>query len=153
VNSIATLLAPQDICLDVDVPGKAALLDAIGEHMERVHGLSRKWVTLSLQRREQVGSTALGEGVAIPHARVKELDAVRLVFLRLKSPILFDAPDGKPVTTVLALLVPAPAAEEHLRILADAASLFSDRILRRKLLECRDPLEVSRLLAEWSATR
>jgi PTS system nitrogen regulatory IIA component len=115
--------------------------------MQREHALSPDDVVLNLSRREQAGSTGLGEGVAIPHARVKGLDRIYAFYARLKSPIPFDSPDGRPVSDVLVLLVPGPATEEHLTILADAMRMLSDRRFRKRLnasVTPGDALEVFR---------
>ena len=149
MNTIANLLIPEDISLDVKVADKAHLLDEIGKHMERRHALSRDWVIAGLSRREQAGSTGLGQGVAIPHARVRDLDRILVAYMRLKPAIPFDAPDGKPVSDVLVLLVPKPATEEHLRILADAAQMFADIGFRKRLRACAHPQEVSRTFVDW----
>ena len=150
VPHIARLLAIEDILLDVEVAGKKELIDEIGRHMQQAHALPLESVVLSLSHREQIGSTGLGQGVAIPHARVKSLDHVQAAYLRLKSPIPFDAPDGKPVIDVLVLLVPKLAAEEHLTILAESAQMFSDRRLRDRLHLCGSPMEVKRLIDGWA---
>lgn len=150
MNLIARLLPLEDILLDVEVSSKAELFEAIGRHMQRQHGLAKEWVVASLSRREQVGCTALGQGVAIPHARVGEIDRLKIAYLRLKSPIPFDAPDDLPVSDVLVLLAPKQATEEHLRILADATRLFVDRRFRARLAECATPLSVKHLLEAWS---
>lgn len=149
MNAVASLLRPEDILLDVDVSNKLQLLDAIGWHMERLHALRHDWVTLSLSRREQVGSTGLGQGIAIPHARVQDLDRIQAAYMRLKSPIPFEAPDGKPVSDIVVLLVPKQAAEEHLRVLADATQMFADRRFRERLRRCGSPLDVKQLLEAW----
>jgi len=142
LNAVARYLLPQDVCLDLDVASKRQLFHAIGQHMHREHALSPDDVVLNLSRREQAGSTGLGEGVAIPHARVKGLDRTYAFYARLKSPIPFDSPDGRPVSDVLALLVPGPATEEHLAILADAMQVLSHRRFRRRLHASATPCEV-----------
>jgi len=149
VNAIAECLWPQDVLLDVDVADKNDLFQAIGRHMQREHELAPNWVSLSLSRREQAASTGLGEGVAIPHARVEGLSRVHALYARLKSPIPFDAPDGSPVSHVLVLLVPYPAAEEHLALLAAASQLFSDRRFRNRLEQCTHVHDVLRLFSDW----
>lgn len=149
LNAIARYLSPRDICLDLDVANKGRLFDAIGRHMQREHALQQDWVVLSLSRREQAGSTALGEGVAIPHARISGLDRIWVLYARLKSPIAFDTPDGGPVSDVLVLLVPSPAAEEHLKILAEAAHMFSDRRFREQLRASPNSQRVAQLFATW----
>jgi PTS system nitrogen regulatory IIA component len=152
LNTIASLLLSEDILLNLNVWNKSQLFDEIGQHMERAHAVPKKWVAPSLFRREQVGSTGLGEGVAIPHARVLDLDRIQVAYARLDRPIPFDAPDGKPVSDVLVLLVPKQATEEHLRILADATRLFSNQTFREQLHRCNSPMEVKRLFEAWRET-
>ncbi|HJW23464.1 MAG TPA: PTS sugar transporter subunit IIA [Rhodocyclaceae bacterium] len=147
MNTIADLLTPDDIVLDLDVATKSQLFDAVGRHMECQRGLSREWVVNCLDRREQIGSTGLGQGVAIPHARVHSLNQIVVAYLRLKSPIPFGSPDGEPVTDIVVLLVPKPATDDHLRILADATRLFSDGQFRKELHDCGTRLAVKKLFA------
>ena len=149
MNTIAQRLEPQDVCLDLEVADKYALFEEIGEHMQREHGLSQHQIAHCLFRREKAGPTGVGEGVAIPHARIEGLGSIRAAYVRLKTPISFGAPDGKPVTDVLFLLVPYPAAEEHLKLLADATRMFSDIRFRTRLHSSSDPLEVARMFTAW----
>jgi nitrogen PTS system EIIA component len=146
---VAELLSADDIVLDLEVSCKDQLIEQVSRHMQRVHGLPHHLVAVSLFRRERIASTALGEGVAIPHARVKELDQIRVAYARAKSPICFDAPDGKPVSAALVLLVPKQATEEHLTILAEATQMLSDRRFRERLECCKHPLEVKRVFDSW----
>jgi len=150
LNIFADLVSPEDVRLDLEVSTKTQLLEEIGQHMERQHGLPRDWVTQSLTRREQAGSTGVGEGVAIPHARVKELDHIQAAYLRLKTPIPYAAPDGQPVRHIVVLLVPKQATEEHLRVLAAATQMFSDGRFRRQLERCGEPGEAKALIGAWS---
>lgn len=80
----------------------------------------------ALLAREQTGSTALGNGVAVPHARVEGLPAIRAAFLRTRTPVPFAAPDAQPVDLFFGLIVPAHANTEHLELLAEIAELLSD---------------------------
>lgn len=150
MSTIADLLSPKDILLNLEVASKDQLFEAIGRHMEVNHGMQQEWVVLSLSRREQVGSTGLGEGVAVPHARIKDLARIQLAYVRLKSPIPYDAPDGKPVFEILVLLVPKQATEEHLSILAEATRMFSDQQFRLRLGRCNEVQQAKRLFNEWS---
>ena len=111
--------------------------------------MPKAWVAVSLFRREQIGSTGLGKGVAIPHARVKNLERIQVSYVGLKSPIPFDAPDGKPVSDIIVLLVPKQATEEHLQILSEASLMFSDGQFRERLHLCKNALEVKHLFATW----
>lgn len=100
----------------------------------------------SLFSRERLGSTALGQGVAVPHGRVKGLDQALAAFIRLAQPIPFDAPDGQPVSMLLCLLVPEAATQQHLDILAELAQLMSNKPLREALASETDPAAVHRML-------
>jgi nitrogen PTS system EIIA component len=150
MNPVGELLGLDDIQLDVDVPDKARLLQRIAALLARRLGLTDTDVLESLTVREQMGSTGLGHGVAIPHARMPQCDAVAGVFVRTKFAIPFDAPDRKPVSLFLALIVPKQATERHLRLLATAATMFNDRAFRDKLRMGPDPSAVRELLAAWS---
>jgi PTS system nitrogen regulatory IIA component len=147
VNTIAAHLEVEDIRLDVDVANKEQLFFEISRDMAQKYGLQETLVAAGLSRREKICSTGLGEGVAIPHARVKDLERIRVAYLRLKTPIPFDAPDGKPVRDILVLLVPQQATEEHLQVLADATQYLADRMIREQLHRCTLAAEVKQLFA------
>lgn len=102
----------------------------------------------ALQRREIGSSTALGDGVAIPHTRVDSLDRPRAAFVATRHGIDFHAPDGAPVDLFFALLVPAHATGEHLAILAEIAECFSDATLRDLLRKARSPERVIAILGD-----
>ena len=104
---------------------------------------------MGLIEREALGSTGLGRGVAIPHARVKGLQRAVAVFARFGTAIAFDAPDSKPVSDMLVLLVPERANDEHLKVLALVAEMFCDTCFRESLCSLADPSEVHRLFATW----
>ncbi len=89
----------------------------------------------TLYRRETLGSTGLGRGVALPHGRLEPLDRTVGAFVRTAGGIDFDAADGEPVDLLFALLVPAQATDEHLRILSRLAERFRDADLRERLRE------------------
>lgn len=119
--------------------------------LEGASGLSRGQVMGSLLARERLGSTALGQGIAIPHGRVKGLHNAVGAFLRLREPIPFDAPDNQPVSLVFVLLVPERASDVHLQILSELAQMFSDRELRRQLAVVPNPASAQRLIIGWQA--
>jgi len=149
LSTIAKLLSSKDIRLDMEVSSRDSLLQEIAQHMEREHGMPQDWVFQSLSRREKIGSTALGEGIAIPHARVKDLQRIQLAYIRLRQPIPFDAPDDKPVSDILVILVPKEATEEHLRILSEVTQMFSDRQFRQQLRQCGEAGETKQLFDDW----
>ena len=103
---MGALLPAENMLLDADLPGPAGLFHAVGALFERRYGLPADKVAASLDARERIGSTGLGQGVAIPHARIKGLAQAVAAFVRTRVPIDFGAPDDKPVSDFLVLLVP-----------------------------------------------
>ena len=150
-RALASILTPADVLLDVDSPTKRRALQEIARFVAARHGLIESDIHASLVEREKVGSTGLGCGIAIPHARVTGLSRPVAVFVRTKDPIEFGAPDDKPVSEILVLLVPPQAADEHLQLLAEVAEMFSDRKLRESLRTRVDAQAVHALLAGYEA--
>lgn len=151
-NAIAAILSPDDILLDLDVSTKKRALEDISRFVAARHGLLDEEVYASLVEREDVGSTALGQGFAIPHARVPGLSRPIAAFVRTEIPIPFDAPDGKPVGDLLVILVPQHATEAHLLLLAEAAAMFCDAAFRERLRACADAAGVYAAFAQWLPT-
>jgi nitrogen PTS system EIIA component len=149
MNPLGELLTIDDIRLDFDASDRAQLLDQIATLLAARHGLSKTAVLESLKTREQLGSTGVGHGVAIPHARMQQCVAAAATFVRTKVAIPFDAPDGRPVSVFLGLIVPNKANERHLQLLATAAGMLSDKGFREKLKTCADPAAIRELLAAW----
>jgi nitrogen PTS system EIIA component len=150
MNAVGELLTIDDVRLDLDVSNKSALLDEIAALLAVRNGLSRTQILESLAAREQLGSTGMGHGVAIPHARTDRCSAPAAVFVRTRAAIAFDAPDGRPVSLFLGLIVPNRATELHLLILSTAAAMFSERTFREKLRLGDNPEAILELLAGWA---
>lgn len=148
MNRLSRLLAPTNVVLDLPVTSKKRLFEQVGLLFENNHGIERGKVFDSLFARERLGSTGLGEGVAIPHGRIKGLKEALAAVVRLASPIPFDAPDGKPVGLLVLLLVPEAATEEHLELLSELAEVLSDPARRDALLRCDDPAEMHRIFSD-----
>ena len=149
MNFLGELLTPGDVRLDVDVTTKEQVLRQIASLLAARQGLAEGPILEGMTAREQLGSTGVGHGVAIPHARMTQCGAAAAVFVRTKVGIPFDAPDGRPVSVFLGLIVPNMANERHLQLLATAAGMLSDRAFRDKLRACTDPAAVRELLAAW----
>ena len=149
MNPLGELLTLDDVHLDLDVSTKAQLLEHVAALLAARHGLSKSAILESLTAREQLGSTAVGHGVAIPHARMSQCAGAAAVFVRTKVPISFEAPDSKPVSVFLGLIVPNQANERHLRLLAAAAGMLDDRNFRNMLKTVSSPSTVSELLESW----
>ena len=149
MSLVAKLLAPANVVTDLQVSSKKRLFEQVGLLFENHDGLARSLVFDSLFARERLGSTGLGQGVAIPHGRIKGLKEALGAFIRLAQPIPFDAPDGAPVTLIFVLLVPEKATEKHLQILSELAQMFSDRALRETMSAAADAQALYQLVASW----
>jgi PTS system nitrogen regulatory IIA component len=149
MSLVAKLLPPSNVLLDLQVSSKKRLFEQVGLLFENHHGVAKDAVFDSLFARERLGSTGLGQGVAIPHGRIKGLKEALGAFVRLAQPVPFDAPDGKPVTLAFALLVPEQATEKHLEILSELAQMFSDRNLRDALAAAPDAGALHQIISAW----
>lgn len=115
-------------------PGsKKQLFQEIAARAADSYGVASRDVIAGLTAREQLGSTAMGEGVAIPHARLPKLDQIVGVFARLEKPVEFDAMDGQGVDLVFALFAPENSGADHLRALARVSRLLRQSDTREKL--------------------
>lgn len=149
MSLISKILPVANVFLDLDVGSKKRVFEHVGIVFENSHGIARSVIFDSLFAREKLGSTGLGQGVAIPHGRIKGLKEAVGAFVRLKEPIQFDAPDSKPVSLIFVLLVPANATDLHLQILSELAQLFSDKQLREELLVLPDAKAVWEQISKW----
>ncbi len=149
MSLVAKLLSPSRIALDLPLSSKKRLFEQAGLLFENQDRIARSLVFDSLFARERLGSTALGQGVAIPHGRIKGLKEALGAFLRPAQPVPFDAPDGNPVGLVFVLLVPEKATEKHLQILSELAQMFSDKALRESLGRAPDAQALHELIAVW----
>lgn len=148
---LADILSADDILLGVHAAHKFQLFDQVAGHLSRRHPcLNGAQVCRLLAEREKLGSTGLGQGVAIPHARIPGLHEAHAAFARPQSPLAFDAPDGKPVQAVLILLVPEQANEQHLHLLSQAAQMLCNKGFREQLRACHDAASVYALLTQQS---
>lgn len=147
MNAIAQLLTQDAIVLTAKPTTKEALFAEAAQTLGLRLGINSATVEDCLRMREQLGSTGLGQGVGIPHGRLKGLKQVAGMFYRLGSPIPFDAPDNRPVDLAFFLLVPEQSTEEHLQLLSELAQGFSDPDFREKLRTSSDATEVLKLFA------
>lgn len=137
MNTIADLVLPQAVFARVSAAGKRQAIQAIAEALVQPFGLDARAVVEAVMQRERLAGTGVGEGVAIPHARVTGLSQPIGGFARLEAPVDFDALDGRGADLVFLLLAPAERGGEHLKALARVS-----RVLRRG--EVRDRLRAAR---------
>lgn len=151
MNALLDLFTPDCIALHSPAKNRSEAFSLAGSLFSQRLNLSADLIISFLNAREDLGSTALGAGVAIPHGRVKGLKDPVAALVRLNTPIDFAAPDGLPVSVLIFLLVPEKATQQHLEILSLIAQLLSDSDLRSKISAENDPEKVCQLLQEWSA--
>ena len=123
--TISALLSPQRIFLDTEISSKKKLLELIANIVADQTRLAESLIYNNLLNRERLGSTGLGHGFAVPHARLENLDKTIGCLFRLKEPVNFEAPDNQPVDLVFTIVIPQEATEEHLLILSSLARIFS----------------------------
>jgi PTS system nitrogen regulatory IIA component len=144
---ISDFLTPDRVLLDVRPRDKNQLINEIARSFGRlVPGLTPEAVQVALAAREQLGSTGLGAGFALPHARIEGLQSYVGLFVRLAKPIEFEAIDGKPVTLVFVLLIPSESMTPHVAALAAISRKFRDADLVTSLREAKTHVEAYRFL-------
>lgn len=149
MSLLSRLLPVANVILDLDVTSKKRVFEHAGLLFENALGVGRSQVFDALLARERLGSTSLGHGIAIPHGRIKGLKEAAGAFIRTRSPIPFEAPDGNPVSLLFVLMVPEKATDMHLQILSELAQMFSEREMRTALSEAPDAATAQRLITEW----
>ncbi len=146
------LLSPARILANVKINSKKRVLELISLALaKRNKQLDAAEIFESLCAREQLGSTALGHGVAIPHGRISSTQDVEALFLRLINPLPFGAEDGKPVDLMFALVFPQNCTTDHRGLISDIADRFSDPELLKKIREAADANEIWHLLTSSHA--
>lgn len=150
---LSRLLAPQGVKVVSDVNSKKRLFQSIAELGEQVVGVPSEQIFDSLQDRESLGPTGVGNGIALPHTRLPDLPQVSGVFIRLERAIDFDAADRMPVDLVFALMAPEESGVEHLKALALVSRTLRDPELCAKLRANSDPSALFALLTEHEATK
>jgi PTS system nitrogen regulatory IIA component len=153
MNLISRLLPASNVLLDLPASSKKRAFEQAGLLFENNQGVARAKVFDSLFARERLGSTGLGQGVAIPHGRIKGLKEAVAAFVRVAEPIPFDAPDGQPVSVMVFLLVPEQASQAHLDLLSELAQMLSDKAFRQSLLDATSPEAVHAALTAWEPIR
>jgi PTS system nitrogen regulatory IIA component len=145
---IGELLERDAIATRVSVSSKRQVLATAAEIAARRLKMKSQTILEGLLERESQGSTGVGQGVAVPHARLKGLEQMTGVFLKLETPISFDAVDDRPVDLVFVLLAPKDAGVEHLRALARISRTLRQGELREQLRHARSNDAIYALLVQ-----
>lgn len=149
MNLVAQILPLSNVIVDLDMSSKKRVFEQAGLLFENHQNIARAKVFDSLFSREKLGSTGLGQGVAIPHGRVKGLKNAVGALVRMKVPIPFDAPDGQGVSLIFILMVPERATDAHLQILSELAEMFSDKPFREQLMSASEAADLHSLISNW----
>lgn len=145
--SLIKLFEEVQVLLDIKISSKKRLFEEIGLCIEGKYGVPRAEIFDALFAREKLGSTNIGHGIALPHGRLNQLKRFVGVFARLEEPIQFESGDSKPVQMAFVLLTPKMKQQnQHLSYLAHFARVFSEPLVREKLLKTTDISEVLALL-------
>ncbi len=133
------ILAPEAVIAECKVTSKKRLFKEISVFGAELIGVNCTDLQEALLEREDLGTTAMGNGTAIPHARIDGIDRVIGLFIRLEEPIDFDASDRQPVDLVFALFAPKDDSTHHLKALARISRVLRDASTREKLRSTADP--------------
>ena len=148
MNVVSRFLSRDDIVLDVNVRDRREALEEAALAVETRHHLHHAPVFRALWRRELSGSTGLGHGIAVPHARIAGISEPIVLLVRTKLPIKFGAHDREPVSVLFVILVPEHATQEHLEILATVARMFDDLQFRERLSAAAEPAAIHQLFGQ-----
>ncbi|MCB2056003.1 MAG: PTS IIA-like nitrogen regulatory protein PtsN [Geminicoccaceae bacterium] len=152
MGDLAGLLTPDRVRIGVDARSKRQVLQRLADDFAGDLGLPAADLLRALLEREKLGTTGIGEGLAIPHAKLAEIDRVAGFFMRLDEPVDFDALDERAVDLVFCLLAPADLGAEHLKALARVARTFRDADLCARLRAAPTPAAVFDLLVPPAAS-
>lgn len=149
---LGDLIAPKDVFAAMRVNSKRQLLQDLAERAADKTGMGSRQIFDTLLQRERLGSTGVGNGIAIPHGKLPGLKAITGIFARLEKPIDFEALDDQPVDIVFLLLAPEGAGADHLKALARIARVMREPEQVDKLRETSDPAAIYTLLTESPAS-
>lgn len=147
------VLLPSTTLIDVKTTSKKHLLQLLSQHASSVLGIEDRRIFEALVARERLGSTGIGHGVAIPHARFHEVKSLTVFFARLESAVEFEAIDSNPVDLVFTLIAPEDAGAEHLKMLARISRLVREEDVRNQLRGVSNGEAVQAILSHHSRSQ
>lgn len=159
--NLETLISSNAVISNPDIKSKKRALELLAEHLaveasransQETENIDTLDIFQLLIEREKLGSTSMGHGVALPHARTSLTQHAIGAFLKLKPGIDFDSPDSEATDLIFALIVPEHYTDEHLKILASLASLFSDEQFCATIRSSDDNNEIYNILVNWHLT-
>ena len=146
---IKDFISEEGIVFSPSVSSKKAALEILSDTLAyQENNLNKNKILDALLAREKLGSTGLGEGIAIPHCRMTDLEKINVTMLKLEEGVEYEASDDKPVFFLFCLVVPEDANEEHLELLASLAELLDNEPLRNSIQKCSNARELYQILTQ-----
>ncbi len=149
---LAELIGPEAIVADLRATNKKQALQELAERAARLTGLHERQIFDVLLERERLGTTGVGNGIAIPHGKLPGLTRLYGLFARLATPIDFESIDERPVDLIFLLLAPEGAGADHLKALARVSRLLRDQAVCEKLRKTDNPEALFILLTQSAAS-
>lgn len=150
---LTKLITPEAVISSLKANAKKQALQEMSDRAALVSNLAPREIFDALLQRERLGSTGIGEGIAIPHAKLAKATSIFAIFARVARPIDFDAVDGAPVDLIFLLVGPESAGADHLKALARMARMLRDTALTAKLRAARDVSALYAVLTEEATSR
>jgi nitrogen PTS system EIIA component len=150
--NISDLLKPAAVIVSLKAQGKKYLLQEIAARAAQVTRLPERKIFETLMERERLGTTGVGQGIAIPHGRLADISEIVGVFARLETPIDYDAVDNQPVDLVFMLLAPEGAGADHLKALARVSRLLRNQTATEKLRAAKTPEALYAILTDTTGS-
>lgn len=145
---ITSLITPESVVANLKATSKKQALQELARYAAQVTGKPERLLFETILERERLGTTGVGNGIAIPHGKVPGLDCLHGVFARLDRPVDFDSIDEAPVDLIFLLLAPEGAGADHLKALAKVSRLLRDKVMCEKLRATTKAEALYALLAE-----
>ena len=139
----------ESIIMDCQSKSKKNVLELISEIASSISITNKDIVFEKLYEREKLGTTAFGNGIAIPHARIDNLSEAKIIILKLETAIDFNSNDGEKVDLIVSLLVPNNENDIHIKILSKIAEMLDDKVCREKIRNCSNKLEIKSVINSY----
>ncbi len=146
------LISSDSIVAALKAGSKKQALQELSQIAETITGVSAREIFATVLQRERLGSTGVGQGIAIPHGKLEELDRLYAIFARLDTPIGFDAMDDQPVDLIFMLLAPESAGADHLKALARISRTLRDPSITEKLRASDSTAAIYAILTQSAAS-
>ena len=146
---LTNFFSDNSIIINCKSKSKKNVLEIISKVMSELTSTKKDIIFEKLYEREKLGTTAFGNGIAIPHARIDNISEAKIMLLKLETPIEFEAIDGKKVDLILSLLVPNNKDEVHIELLSKVSEMLDDKLFREKIKQSSNELEILSLIKNY----